>query len=843
MVQFGSIRDGRLRLFLLLAGVALAAAGSLTGAIPWSDLSTPAARIAAGIGAAALLSWVLGRATRTEPFWWLVVGGITVPAVLLGAVAALFAGLLLIAAGAAVGSGLRGLPIWARPAMGLALIGSAAGWLLMAPIHHPWLWLSVCIALIAWRWLALKREVAALFVGLDAAVRQAPWPARVCAALLLPGLLLPWTPLVGHDDLAYHLILGHELMQFGAARFDVGVQSWAMAPWLGDVLHAIVMVISRIESAGPLNAFWYLGGVAGAFAVARFAGAAVGQAWIVAALYATIPTVVFQTANLQVEVVAPVFLAALVLKAARAQTPDASTLLCIALLAAALLALKVSMLAIIGPVGLWLLIKWRFCVPVRGLGLSVLAASLVALPSYAQAWLLTGNPTLPLFNALFGSPWFGDANFRDEGWFAGMRWTLPWDLSFHSQLYNAGSHAGAAGLALVVLAAGWLLALDDRRVRPAFLVSLAGMLLLFSQMHYLRYVLPSLVVLIPLAAGSLLGTRGFSGVRVSVLAIVAAMQVVLLPTASWILMADGMHTLAAQGSETYVARFSPVRALVDEFERARGPTDRLLHADPSAPLVGITPGQALGVSWHSPRSQAYIEGRASDPAAWAKLIEDTGATHVLIRDAAQWPGLHRHLRLSSAKAIGRIGTVELYALTRFSQPVDRLDPDPRSAQLAAWVPAPLAGDILSVDVALSCSEPGEPLALSWTVDLGAGAAPADHSWLYCGADRRARSRAHLLMHDAAAHAGLALYARAADPASGMRVGVELARKEVRAGGMTDGALGRQARQAVCQTLSECDLALATLRVEPMPESRPPHAIDPPRRLRDAPIERLGASSH
>ena len=842
MVQIESIANGRVRLILLLLGVALAAVGSATGDIPWAELSVPAAGIVAGVAALSLLSWMVGRTTRTEPFWWLVGSGIVLPAILLQALAPLLAGLLVITAGVAVGAGVRGLPVWARPALGLALIGSAAGWLLIAPIHHPWVWLSVYVGLIAWRRHAVIKELAALFLGIDGAVRRAPWPARICAALLLPGLLLPWTPLVGHDDLAYHLILGHELREFGAARFDVGVQSWAMAPWLGDVLQALVMVISRVESAGPLNAFWYLSGVAGAFAVGRFAGLTISHAWIAATLYATVPAVVFQTANLQVEVIAPVFLAALVLKVAHARTPDAAALLPIALLAAALLALKISMLAIIGPIGLWLLVQWRLRLPAKRLWLVLLAAFLVAGPSYTQAWLLTGNPTLPLFNGIFGSPWFGDENFRDTGWFAGMHWTLPWDLSFHSQLYNAGAYAGAAGLVLVVLIAGWPMAPLDPRLRPAFLASLAGALLLFSQMHYLRYVLPSLVVLLPLAASTLLASNGFRRVRAGGLCAVAALHVAMLPSASWIVMADGLSTLAVQGADDYVSRFSPSRALVAEFERVRGPTDLLLHADPSAPLAGTTPGRAFGVSWHSPGSQAYIDGNASDPQAWADVIEDAGATHVLTRDAAQWPGLGRYLRLSGAMAIGRIGAAELYALARFSEPVDREDEDPRSTQLAAWMPRPEQGAVLSVDVQLTCTEPGEPLAISWTSDLDTDVAPADHSWLYCGVDRRAHARAHLRMEADGEHAGLALYARAADPSSGMRVGVRRARKEIRAGGLSEGDLAAGVRLAACRALPDCPLALAMLLVEPMPESRPVHVTGSPSPRREPAIERLGASS-
>src|SRR5690606_27085940 len=55
--------------------------------------------------------------------------------------------------------------------------------------------------------------------------------------------------------------------------------------------------------------------------------------------------------------------------------------------------------------------------------------------SYVQAWIVAGNPVLPLFNSVFLSPWFGPVDFADPNWHQGLDATTLWRLTFDTDAY------------------------------------------------------------------------------------------------------------------------------------------------------------------------------------------------------------------------------------------------------------------------------------------------------------------------------------------------------------------------------------------------------------------------
>ena len=108
----------------------------------------------------------------------------------------------------------------------------------------------------------------------------------------------------------------------------------------------------------------------------------------------------------------------------------------------------------------------------RWLGTFVLCLLPVAASSYAYAWLVTGNPLFPFYNAVFRSPYYPLENFRDLKWMAGVSWRSLWDITFKTNAYGQ-FFPGAAGLA--VLATLPALIVDaGRRPQPRWLALLNG---------------------------------------------------------------------------------------------------------------------------------------------------------------------------------------------------------------------------------------------------------------------------------------------------------------------------------------------------------------------------------
>src|SRR6185312_12709599 len=171
-------------------------------------------------------------------------------------------------------------------------------------------------------------------------------------------------------------------------------------------------------------------------------------------------------------------IAALALLIQRVREPRRRDLMLVGILFALLPALKISNLMFAGPLGLWLLWRWRGRMPWRTLPFAVLFALVLAGSSYVYAWKLTGNPVLPLFNAVFHSSYFAPTNFHDSRWDKGFHWNIVWRLVFHSGDYMEG---GDAAPILVLMA----------------LVAIAGLLLPLYEIQYSRYAMPSLTLLIP----------------------------------------------------------------------------------------------------------------------------------------------------------------------------------------------------------------------------------------------------------------------------------------------------------------------------------------------------------
>src|SRR6185437_13715466 len=130
------------------------------------------------------------------------------------------------------------------------------------------------------------------------------------------------------------------------------------------------------------------------------------------ALYASLPLTVGAMTGMQTEGPTTALVAGIALLIQRSSKPDRRQLLAFAVLFGLLLAMKVSNLMIAGPLGLWLLCLWRARLPWSTLPVALLLLLLVAGSSYTYGWLLTGNPVLPVFNAIFRSPYYTPTNFH-----------------------------------------------------------------------------------------------------------------------------------------------------------------------------------------------------------------------------------------------------------------------------------------------------------------------------------------------------------------------------------------------------------------------------------------------
>lgn len=658
--------------WMLAAGVGVFVAGfawhGMWKVLPWERLAL--SLVLAGLSLA--VAWPLHRFAR-----WRWATALAVPWVL---ALVLFAGPLAVVAAlaltaAAVVLGLLWLPSTAPARLalaataGLALIAGLGGWLLTLPVHFAGVWWGLVLGLLAWRRRALLAVVSASIDGWRAAVDPSPRWAALAITLLGLASTACWLPTMQVDDLAYHLGLPTHLLMYGEYRPDPSHQVWSYAPWAGDALQGFAAVMAGADARGGVNAMWLLLAAAAVWSACTSLGARASERWAAVALFASMPPLVWMAAGMQTELPATAVLAALVaLIVLPLRDTDATVgrgvrsgvVLPGALLFAALFAIKgahvVSALPLVAYAG-W---RHRAALPWRHLPLALGLVLLVGGSSYVQSWWHTGNPVLPLFNAVFQSPYFPiDGNYRDDRWFAGFGPTLPWQIVFDTDRYVEAWNGGL-GFSLVLLAGAGMTALLRRETRGLALALLLAAFAPLIPMQYARYAYPGLLllVLVQVPHGqALFGSRLFG------IAVLAACTVNLAfqANASWLHHSAALKRVIKSGGDAakVYPYYVPERVLLSQIPA--GDPGLVLATNPSRAYIAELGGRGRAMLDHDPTLRAARTHAENDPTggAWATLLREHGIRWVLVTPASASPALLAGVQ-RYAERVSVVGDAELW---------------------------------------------------------------------------------------------------------------------------------------------------------------------------------------
>ena len=732
--------------FLFWLGCALTVAGSVLNgmwkSVPWAETA-----LLGGLGlAAALIGWVLKRlaglalATSASVVWLLALiyfaGFAPFAAVALLALVGLALGSLFVPAGWPARGGLSILA-------GLALISGVVGWLLPFPVHGRIAYLVVLLALVAARWRVLADMLRPMPQAWRSAVAQAP--AAMWLAVMVVGLATTcaWLPTIHYDDLAYHLGLPSQLVGLGYYKMDAASNLWAVSAWAADVLQAATWLLAGHESRGMLDAFWLLLGLVLAWQLCEALDLPPWQRCLAVALYASLPLTAGAMTGMQTEGPTAALAAGVALLIQRSSGPDRRQLVVFALLFGLLLALKVSNLTIAGPLGLWLLCRWRFRLPWRALPASLLLLLLLAGSSYTYGWMLAGNPVLPVFNAVFHSPYYPPANFHDEHWNAGFHWNIVWNLVFHTSNYVEGG-AGTAGFVLIALGGSLLAALFDRHAAPLALVALGSFLLPLTQIQYLRYTHQALVLMIPAMMCGMpalaRGSRHLHWVAGVLVALVVA-NLAFVSAADWQLGRGELGRYLTEPRQDFMAHYAPIDQVMDAVNERYGPAARVLITSDAIPFAAGFAGRAYVVSWYDQElaGKAVQADKDASGQSWLRLVDETGVNLLVLQSGHVSEALAAALILAHGGLVLQVGGTQLWEVRRAVAGVVQAA-SPGEVKLKFDTAAlPAGASLVEGEVTLKCKPFGVPVALSWSI-ARLDAAPWSYSnWTDCLPDGTARA--------------------------------------------------------------------------------------------------------
>lgn len=522
---------------------------------------------------------------------------------------------------------------------GVALIVGVDGWLLPFRMHFRAVYLVIFLALIVWRYRSIVVLLRPVVANWQAAVDSAPRSAALTLVVLFAASAWAWLPTTMYDDLAYHLALPSQLAALGHYRMDVAGNVWALAPWAGDVLQAIVQIVAGTEARGAVDMLWFGLSCALMWQLCQTLSLSVRLRWLAVALFACLPLTMKLLHSMQTEGPTVTVMLALAYLIVAQPSDERRALTLIGVLFGLLIGLKVSNVWFAGPLGLWWLCRNRRVPGWRGLPLALLLGVLVAGSSYVYAWVLTGNPVLPLFNGFFHSPWYPLANFHDARWDTGFGWSLIWHLVFQPGRFVESGSIGP--VVLVALAGCFFVTLVGNRARGLAVVGLACLLLPLSMTQYYRYAYPALALLIPamlcgvpVTAG---GVRQARGMWMALWALVA-ISVVFAGSAGWQVKTGALALRVVSGKAAVVTRYRPMRQVLNKIGRRDGGAARVLILTPDKPFAAQMAGRAFVVNWYDPTLAELAHKAQADKsgAGWRALFARTGA-NVLVTDQRPLP--------------------------------------------------------------------------------------------------------------------------------------------------------------------------------------------------------------
>lgn len=651
--------------WILAAGVGLFVAGfawhGMWKVLPWERLAL--SLVLAGLSLA--VAWPLHRFAR-----WRWATALAVPWVF---ALVLFAGPLAVLAALALASaaavlGLSWLPSTAPARLalagtvGLALIAGLGGWLLTWPVHFAWSWWGLVLGLLAWRRKTLLTVVSASIDGWRAAVDPSPRWAGWAITLLGLASTACWLPTMQVDDLAYHLGLPTHLLMYGGYRPDPAHQVWSYAPWAGDALQGFAAVMAGADARGAVNALWLVLAAAAVWSACGSLGARTAERWAAVALFASMPPLVWMAAGMQTELPATAVLAALValiVLPAADRTP-VRRLLPGAILFGALFAIKGAHVVSALPLLAYASWRHRRGLPLRRLPLALGLVLLVGGSSYVQSWWHTGNPVLPLFNAVFQSPYFPvDGNYRDGRWFAGFGPALPWQLVFNTDRY-VEAWDGGLGFSLLLLSGAGMMALLRRETRGLALALALAAFAPLIPMQYARYAYPGLLLLVLVQVPH---GQALFGARLFGIAVLAACTINLAfqANASWLHHSAALKRVIKSGGNAakVYPYYVPERVLLSQIPE--GDHGLVLATNPSRAYIAELGGRGRGMLDHDPTLQAArtLAENDSSGGAWATLLRQHGIRWVLVTPASAGPALLAGVQ-RYAERVSVVGDAELW---------------------------------------------------------------------------------------------------------------------------------------------------------------------------------------
>lgn len=515
------------------------------------------------------------------------------------------------------------------------------------PVNYPAVWAGVLLAplILDWRRVGHRclewgRELAAFRPGTAA--------ERAALALLTFVLGAHWLvilkPETSADGLAMHLAIPVHLAAHHAMPFEPSRILWSVMPMGADWAYSIVYLLGGEMATHLLNFAMLLLWLALAYRAVRH-WVSRAPALLIIVLLATSPLVQLVTGSLFVEnLLAAMLLGMLSAVWRLGESGDRRYLYAAAVLAGVALTTKLAALPFVVLAVPFAAVEVRRHskrIAATHCALAVVLLLGTALPTYAIAWVKTGNPVFPFLNARFPSPVLDHAaDIRDYRFRQPLTWSTPYDLTFHTSRFYEGQD-GSLGFQYLLLAPLALAALAFLRRRQVICfgaIGLASILAVLRSEPNARYLYSALPLLAVPYAAVLDWTRRHQRMLYAALIagtlVCTGLNVYFLPASGWYQKDFYAH---------YAFRRDARRRFFEEDAHVRAAMEYFNHAHPGSALLLVSDNDLADARanvyenhWHQYDTYVKIQNAVNLPEVVA-LMKSWKLDYFVGRSAAEEP--------------------------------------------------------------------------------------------------------------------------------------------------------------------------------------------------------------
>lgn len=455
---------------------------------------------------------------------------------------------------------------------GLSIYIFIIGAMIHVPINYPLTYVLLILAPLAAALRTKKNRAQQLTtikntaIALNRLLSQISY-WKLSATLILIGFVAIYTfiPSITSDDNSYHLAMWSQLHYHHEFLFDVKTQIWSAAPFTLDMIHSFISVIAMQDARGPLNVILFFFLLLTILDLSGHILKNTNQKLLTLVLFSSTPIVTNLLLGLQTELLLALLTTLGICITANEKFFFMQKALLIFLISCILVSIKLPALLLAASLTICLLIsEWRKPSELNKLSRSdwlkiILVGAVgcaIALHAYVNAYLITGNPTFPLYNGIFKSSFYYPTNFKDDTYAKGANLTSYLGFFFDSSKYFESSNfiAGFQYLVLPIFGAIYLLSFGKSKAALYLIIPIAiygG--IMFSMMQYWRYLFP----ILPLA--SILAVVMFSSfensidksylrnLAIGVFSFYLLLNIRYLPGVSWILHNNPFDNFSAEG--------------------------------------------------------------------------------------------------------------------------------------------------------------------------------------------------------------------------------------------------------------------------------------------------------